>query len=382
MLLSERDIAALRLLFWCQYISPKDMNSIFSEAELINLAAAGFLKTHRKSGAFVLAKNGTKLLPQIFHSSFTFVTQSYHKRAIQRRLHLSKLIITAYRAGINVFTETPEDLSTPSSLFLSSITRCRGTDPWGSTRIAALMHLGDLICGCYYLYPGAGKLSLTDELTVFNNQTSYIKGSRRAIIFAGESYQTILDSLEPSTPKADSKLLTYGDAYRCLTLPIHLVACDDTGAIQLQLMAVPDYRQRLTQAALKSQYQPPPKEIPSWDALFDNIPFVMAADMDLHRVDTALKAAQVAGYAQTILACLEEQAKTVFAPRYCGDGEVRLFGLKQETLTQVLRHPPGFYAPPRTQYKSIEGDVIDVPLIQITDKTGKACRKAGRHHSS
>ena len=43
---------------------------------------------------------------------------------------------------------------------------------------------------------------------------------------------------------------------------------DETGAVQLQIMSVPDYRRKLTQAALKNQYRTPPKDTPAWDAVF------------------------------------------------------------------------------------------------------------------
>ena len=39
--------------------------------------------------------------------------------------------------------------------------------------------------------------------------------------------------------RKDTKLLTYGGVYRCLQLPLHLLSCDATGAVQLQIMAAP-----------------------------------------------------------------------------------------------------------------------------------------------
>ena len=106
--------------------------------------------------------------------------------------------------------------------------------------------------------------------------------------------------------------------YRCLQLPVHLLLCDDTGAVQLQIMTVPDYRRKLTQAALKNQYRPPPKDIPAWDALFQGMPFVMAADMDLRRIDAAIQTASANNMKQIAIAALERQAESVlfFRPWY------------------------------------------------------------------
>ena len=86
------------------------------------------------------------------------------------------------------------------------------------------------------------------------------------MVFAGESYASVLSELEAVYPHGDTKLIPYGEAYRRLRLPVHLLSCDDTGAIQLQILATPGYRPRLTQAALKSQYVPPPEGAPALDA--------------------------------------------------------------------------------------------------------------------
>ena len=198
------------------------------------------------------------------------LTKSYHKDAVDRRLRLTNLALTAYKGNANIFTATPEELSDSPSLFLSAITRGRGSNPWGSTRVAAIAHLGDLFCAVHYVCPGIGKLALTDELTAFSNQTAQFSDAKRAFIFAGESYKDILAELEADT-QADSKLISYGGAYRCLQLPIHLLSCDDTGAVQLQIMAQPDYRTQLAQAALKEEYQPPPLDVPAWDAILMSV---------------------------------------------------------------------------------------------------------------
>lgn len=161
---------------------------------------------------------------------------------------------------------------------------------------------------------------------------------KRAFIFSGETYADILAELDASEPGADTKLITYGTAYRCLQLPVHLLSCDDTGAVQLQIMAVPDYRQKLTRAALKSQYQP--SENPAWDALFQGMPFVMAADMDLRRLDDAVEKARQEGYPQIALAALEGQAETVLFSRYRDTGKARVFILTDEAISEVTGRPP------------------------------------------
>ena len=168
---SERDIDALRLLCWCQYIAPDDLKTLFTEPECENLILLKLIRQHKKSGALMLASGGAQLLKAIYGDGVTpNLSPSYWEPMIQRRLRLSRLVLTAYRGRVNPFAVTMTELTNSPALFLSSLTRDRGTNPWGSTRIAAIARLGDLLCAIHYICPGIGKLALTDELNAFTNQ--------------------------------------------------------------------------------------------------------------------------------------------------------------------------------------------------------------------
>nr|WP_325211139.1 hypothetical protein [uncultured Oscillibacter sp.] len=370
MLFSEREIDALRLLCWCQYILPKELRKLLSETECENLIALKLVRRHEKSGALMLAAGGALLLKTIYgDSAIPNISPSYREPIIQRRLRLSRMVLTAYQGKVNPFAATMAELAESPSLFLSALTRDRGANPWGSTRIAAIAHLGDLLCAAHYVCPGIGKLALTDELNAFTNQTARFRDARRVFLFAGESYGDILAELEASEPRTDTKLISYGAAYHCLQFPVHLLSCDDTGAVQLQIMSVSDYRRKLTQAALKREYQP--SENPAWDASFREMPFVMAADMDLRRLDAAVSIARQEGHPKIALAALEGQAEAVLFPRYRDTGQARVFILTGETIAEVTGRPPVPYEPPHTQFLTAEGDVIDAPPFKASGRAGR-----------
>lgn len=372
MLFSQRDIDVLRIVCWCQYVRPEELQRITTDTDLRNLISLGLLKCHVKSGAMVLTAKGLSFLKTLSQTEPPALSQSYHEAAIRRRLRQSRIALTAYRGSVNLFIKEPKELTHSPSLFLPSISRGYHTNPWGNTRVAAIARLGDMICAMHYVCPGIGKLALIDELAVFSNQTARFRDTKRAFIFAGESYADILTELESSISEADSKLITYGDACHGSQLPVHLLSCDDTGAVQLQIMAAPDYRRRLTKAALKVQYQPPPNQI--WDALFQGIPFVMAADMDLRRIDTAISAARQEGIQQIAIASLEGQAQEVLFPRYRDTGMARVFILTSEAISEVTGRPPVPHVPPRTQFLTEKGEVVDAPPIQVHRKAGGPCR--------
>ena len=185
MLFSVRDIDTLRLVCWGQYVMPDRLLSVISETELQNLISLGLIKCHGKIGAAVLTAKGFSFLQGVFPSGIPVLAQSYHSAAIQRRLRQSMLAVTAYCGGVDVFITSPERLSDSPALFLPTITRGHGANPWGNVRVAAIAHLGNLLCAIHYVCPGIGKLALTDELHTFTNQTACFRNIRRAIICAG-----------------------------------------------------------------------------------------------------------------------------------------------------------------------------------------------------
>ncbi len=371
MVFSERDIDVLRLLCWCQYIRPEDVNGIVERYEIDLLIKLGLIKLHEKSGALILTGNGKSFLHRLFHDTPN-TTLPYDPPMIERRLRTSRLTLTAYRAGFQVFTVSPEDLISSPSFFLTSVARGKGANPWGSTRIAALAHMGDLLCSMHYVCTGIGKIALTNELAAFSNQTAQFRKMRRALVFAGESYGDVLSELESMTAEPNAKRIYYGDAYRCVRLPIHLLSCDDTGAMQLQLMAVPEYRQRLARAALQGDYEPPPGNAAAWDAIYRGMPFVLAVDMDLRRIDAALELAGMADCTKIAIAALPGQVDALLSSRYRETGRARVFDLTDRALEEVLGYPPSLYSLGKTQYFTQKGAVVDAAFIQ-------AGRKAGGH---
>jgi len=86
---SQRDIELLRLIHWCQFIRPKDLDGVATETERENLAALGLVKRHEKSGALVLTGKGFEFL-QTLLGEISRPALPYHDYAVQRRLRVSR----------------------------------------------------------------------------------------------------------------------------------------------------------------------------------------------------------------------------------------------------------------------------------------------------
>ena len=335
----------------------------------------GFIKTHERSGTLLLTNKGRAFVEQLLNGVIPGLRISYHDAAIERRLRLSKLVLTAYYAGVDVFTTSVGGDGERPSLLITSITRNHGHNPWGSARVGAIAHLGGIYYAAHYVCPGIGCMAVNDELSALHNQTNFGKDTRRAFLFAGPSYGGILEELKARGKKSEGKLIRYSEAYRELHYPIHLLSCDETGARQLQIMAVPYYREKLTRLMLRSAYQPPPEDAPAWDALYNGHPFVIGADMELRRIDAAIRMARERNCLPIALAALDAQGSAVLLARYADPGYATVYKVTDGVLTKLFGHAPALYEPPCTQFLTKKGDVVNAPLIKALGKDrGPRCK--------
>ena len=208
-----------------------------------------------------------------------------------------------------------------------------------------------------------GCTALTDELTAFQNHTAAIPAKQRAMIFTASSYEEILTELDSGQENQNTRLQTYREVYDCLKLPLFLLPCNETGVLQLRIMGVPNYRELLARIILKSHYVPPPANRTMYDALYQCVPFIMAADMNLRRIDAAVEVARSDSLSQIVLAALPEQVEAVLNRRYRETGKARVFTITDAALRELLGSTAP-YTPPDLPFYTSEGSVLDVPPLK------------------
>lgn len=362
MIFTTRDLDILRFLRWCRFVLAEDLTSAFYKAEVQNLEILRLIKLYSPAHAYTLTAAGNRLLDAAFPKLPAAVAPAYKAADTIRRIRQAKLMLTVYHAGVSVFTTDVSALC-EQAMFLPMIARNRGSNPWGSTRVAALLHTGDLMCAIHWVSPGIGCVALTDELTAFQNHTATIPAKQRAMIFSASSYEEILAELDAGQKDQNTRLQSYREVYDCLKLPLFLLPCNGTGCLQLRIMGVPNYRELLARIILKSHYVPPPADRSMYDALYQGVPFVMAADMNLRRIDAALDAARASGIPQIALAALPEQVETVLNRRYRETGKARVFTITDAALRELLGSIVP-YTPPDLPFYTSEGSVLDVPPLK------------------
>ena len=363
MMLSCRDLDILRLLRWCRMIRSKELCEAFSKDEVMNLSAAQMIRFSDAAKAWLLTPCGNRVLGSAGFVLPPATAPTYREPDIIRRLRLAQIVTTAYAAGVNVFLMKESALQSSPSLFLPFLHRNRGSNPWGSTRVAALLHTGDLMCTVHWVSPGIGCVALTDELTAFQNHTAAISAKQRAMIFAASNYEEILAELDAAQENQNTRLQSYREVYDCLKLPLFLLPCNDTGCLQLRIMGVPNYRELLARIILKSHYVSPPANRAMYDAMYQGAPFVMAADMNLRRIDAAVETACSDGLSRIVLAAFPEQVEAVLNRRYRETGKARVFTITESALRELLGSTAP-YAPPDLPFYTSEGSVLDVPPLK------------------
>ena len=128
-------------------------------------------------------------------------------------------------------------------------------------------------------------------------------------------------------------------------------------------MGAPNYRELLAKIILKTHYVSPPTDRAMYDALYQGVPFVMAADMDLRRIDAAVETTRSDGISQIVLAALPEQVETVLNRRYRETGKARVFTITESALRELLGSTAP-YTPPDLPFYTSEGSVLDVPPLK------------------
>jgi hypothetical protein len=139
--------------------------------------------------------------------------------------------------------------------------------------------------------------------------------------------------------------------------------------MQLRIMSSPDYRFRMVRAALQGGYEKPPPDYPDCDGIYDGAPLMMAADMDLRRIDAACEFQKSRGNKRPCLLALKAQAEAFYYERYRDTGKARVFEITDDALKAFfVREGFGLYTPPDAPFIPPEGGVLRVPPIRTHRK--------------
>ncbi len=362
MIFSCADIELLRLTGWCKDLPLAAAGQEFLPDEIAALADLGYL-TVTKAKALRLRAAGTRLLDGlgIPLPSNKWPTSKDH--ILTRRYQAASILITCHRAGLQVYADCLAALKTPP-VFLSSAAVRRNEELGGNvfhgTRFAGILHLPGWSYIVHYVMPGAGGISYLNEMKSFHSVTASLD-TLSGMVYAGPCYDQIWrevseGALPRAGPKRAGMLQSYGEAYTDTTLPVHLVSCDGTGALQLAVMCQPDYRSRLARLVLGTRFRPPDEGLPDCDGLSRDRPFLIAVDMDLKRIERACAQAHAGGYPLPGIAALEGQAPFL-KNLYEASGKGVIYDIRPKALVDTFGAAVALHTPSHAPF-SAQGEMV------------------------
>ena len=241
----------------------------------------------------------------------------------------------------------------------------------------------------WYVSEGKG-LYFRNEVRLFNSLVEEMRTRTgqdydRAVIYMGESISTIAhtalghDDGGPRRKNRDGlSMMSFADAYDDLKLPVHFVPVGDAGAYQLKIMHIPGYREALARAIMGDAYTEPHSGLPDTDTMLDDMPAVIAVDMDIKRIDRATVQAGEAGYDTIAIYALPWQTDFLLE-RYPG---ASVYALDIGELNTAMGNSLTLYEPGEDALVSEEGRknattilLNPKPYSPQPFKTGCTCTK-------
>lgn len=318
MLFSQSEIEALLLAGWLKLI-PRKNNfafSMFSPAGIKSLLIHNLMYITQNEKYLCLTPTGWDFIKSLGYDYPQDSGYISNFDTLLRREQCAKMAMLFYRAGFNIFEDSIDALQTPCTYLTSTASRRDmrkvGTKLWQGVRMAG-------IATCpqeSYLvhYTDNRGLLLNSELSLFQK---LIHNEGRCVFAADSYFQTALQiKSEESFAATKSRRgwVTFSKAYERLDLPVHLLECSDVGAMQLQTMSIPNYRQKLAQWALREQYRPPLDELCDITDAFlesENLPLVILLDMNIKRAESARRKAKCLGFPKIGIISIKEQTTAI-----------------------------------------------------------------------
>lgn len=295
MILDRRDLDLLRLAASCQWLPYENLQAFplltSLKREVSLLANLNLLTISRSHQYFALSDIGYQLLTHLGYSHTAIAKRPYAGSAtLRRRLETGSIMLTCLGAGIDTTADYVDALHGQPVFLPALVLRTGDGNLMNAASCAGFGHWGNTAFMVQYASKDSTGLYLTNELRHLHNLSSVFGeglDTPTAMILAGESYATIYGMLtekQPSPRHGKHGFVDFWSAYERLDIPVHLLACNDTGIMQLAVMRQPEHRAKLARAAFGERWTPTDDAIPEADGHVAGSPLVIAVDMDLRRV--------------------------------------------------------------------------------------------------
>jgi len=156
-----------------------------------------------------------------------------------------------------------------------------------------------------------------NELKILNDLSSVFDPTLKtpsALILAGSSYDRVYEQICDATPSKRHGIKgfhDFWDVWQKCDIPIHLLSCDEVGAMQLRFMSEPDINARIAKAAYGDwvEYD---DEIPESDGkIGGKDTLIIAADMNIRRMFRVIESSRELGRKEVMVVAYKEQLQSL-----------------------------------------------------------------------
>ncbi len=340
--LDNRDLELLRLAGKYRWLPMTGLDK-YGDPGLCDaldvLSRTDYVSVSRDSIYLKPSRKGFDYLEERGFMCDTAARRAYaNSTTLRRRLEASRIMLTCLRAGIDTLPDNVDSLGNQPVFLPSFELRDGAVNVMSNATCSGFGHFGNRAYMFHYVSPLNLGMYLINELGIFHRLSSVFAESLdtpQALLFAGTSYKTVHGCLSGTVPSARSGKRGFADfheVYRRTELPIHLLSCDETGAMQLALMRQPDYNARVARAAYKTGWSPYDEQIPFADGSVKGDPLIIAADMNLRRVRRVVAAARRRGRKRIMVAAFQSQLDSFIADELAPGDDLSYFCIDRPIL--------------------------------------------------
>ncbi len=320
MIFDTVDCEILRLIGFCRYM-PSGLQRrydtpMFKRRVISNLQEHELIKKQSDGLSFKLTTRGRECLAGMGYEYPFDARMDLKKPSYRRKLKNAQWNVLMCLAGINIFYEsaqalTGKDKGYTSSLILRSD---KNMKVLAGTRFLGLLKLEDKIHIPYCIESEDDWIIPGYEKDIYSSQVQNIKNIKEIqLILTGETLEELWNYThnQNRSVKLGTGRKTFKEALKELGSEYSLIPFGRDGVIQLKLMTIWRYRERIAKAIGCDTREI--KNLSECDGMIDNVPYVIAVDFNIKRIVRALK--QIERFNPKIVprvCCLPFQKSTMF----------------------------------------------------------------------
>lgn len=365
MFYSNYDCDFLRLCGLCRYI-PTDLHKRF-DSIIFHKDVISYMQTYRlikkqsDKKSFKLTDYGRKVLLDMNWRFKQDARMNIHRNGYKRKVDSAKLTILLHLAGINVFCKNLHDLNENE---IGYIVKTEMYDEYSqkvlaNTRFLGLLKIHDTVYVPYYVEGYDDWILPNYERETFMRLINELKNVRNVkIMLVGENLRNLyLNTVffNPPTEELGQGKEYFKVALEKLGGDIVWVPLNQDGVLQMSILMIPDYKERIIKAMKATESAP---EYNLCDAIVKNYPMVVSLDMNIKNKFPAIRQAlKVDKEHKAVIACMESQKENVVKILRYFKENCLVFGITHAELRGVFKDDIKDYIP---EPYLVNGKMIEV----------------------